>query len=171
MYILKNNEKATPVMVYTESTLIHGQVVTTEFLRVNIWLRTEGAPKYIHMLNAQMIYPGAAVKTVKFDEIFIPTGEIIGFHVAPGVEVELDYDPGEANRMVIAVSAIAGSFVIKSQMRISSQTELRTSLEVARTNWLSLYEAQITNPFLPQMNVQVPMLLVQPEKVPFGLVE
>jgi len=33
-----------------------------------------------------------------------------------------------------------------------------------------LYEASITNPYLPQMKTQAPMLLVRPERTSFGSV-
>jgi hypothetical protein len=36
--------------------------------------------------------------------------------------------------------------------------------------WMSIYEAEISNPYLPQMPViSVPMLLVRPEQVSFAM--
>lgn len=169
MYTLKDNEKKTSVMAYTEDALIYGEAVSTKIVRVNIWMRTDSAPKYVHLLNVQIVRPGNSVKTMKFDEMFMPTSELVAFHVAPGIEIDLDYEEGESNRMMQPVKVILGSFVVESVVRISTQTELGNSLEVGRTNWLSLYEAQISNPYLPQMNVPVEMLLVRPEKVGFGL--
>jgi hypothetical protein len=62
--------------------------------------------------------------------------------------------------------------VVKGKIRISTQTELATSLEVARLSWLSVYDAEIANPYLPQMPVMhVPMMLVNPEHVAFGVGE
>jgi hypothetical protein len=59
---------------------------------------------------------------------------------------------------------------VKGKIRISTQTELGTSLEVARVSWLSIYEAEIVNPYLSQMSsLHVPMLLVNPEHVAFGV--
>jgi hypothetical protein len=82
----------------------------------------------------------------------------------------LDYDPHEANRVMQDVKVLVGTFVVKGRIRISSQTEFGTSLEVARASWLSVYDAEIANPYLPQMPVvQVPMMLVNPERVAFGV--
>jgi len=170
MYELKPDEKTTSVMVYTEEALYHGQIVTRDFSRVNIFLRTEGAPNYLHLLNAQMIRPGSTPRTINFDEIFIPTIKVIGFHVGPDIENELDYDPMEENRMMAHVKVVLGSFLLESKIRISTQTDLSTSLEVSRVKWLSLYEASITNLYLAQMKVQTPLLLVRQDNVSFGLI-
>ena len=170
MYELKANEKATPVVVYTEDTLIHGEIVTRDIVRVNILMRTEGAPNYLHLLNAQIIHPDNATKIVKFAELFVPATEVIGFHIAPGTEVELDYDKHEENRRMQAVKVVMGSFFIDSKIRISTHTDLGTTLDVSRTAWLSLYEAQITNTYLVQMNVPAEMILIRPEKISFGLI-
>ena len=46
-------------MLYTQDTLVRGDVVTTPNVhRVNIWLRTDGAPKYMHILKPQVIVFG-----------------------------------------------------------------------------------------------------------------
>jgi hypothetical protein len=45
-----------------------------------------------------------------------------------------------------------------------------TTLESARVSWMSIYDASITNPYLPQMPaLQAPMVLVNPNHVAFGL--
>lgn len=171
MYELKPDEKTTPVMAYTEEALFHGQIVTRDIVRVNILLRTEGAPNYLHLLNAQIIRPGSTPNTMKVDEIFVPTKKVMGFHVAPDVEITMDYDEGEANRMMTEVKVVLGSFLVESKIRISTQTDFSTSLEVSRTDWLSLYEASITNLYMSQMSIQIPMLMVRPERVSFGVIE
>jgi hypothetical protein len=61
---------------------------------------------------------------------------------------------------------------MKGKIRISTHTDLETSLEVARVSWLSLYEAAITNPHLPQMPLlNTPMVLVNPAHIAFGVAE
>ena len=77
MYTLKDNEKTTPAMFYTHDALFHGDVITAEMARVNIGLRSESAPKYIHMLSAQMISLNGNGRIMPFNEVFIPTAEII----------------------------------------------------------------------------------------------
>jgi len=172
MYILKPDEKTTPVMLYTQESLVRGDVVTKESVhRVNIWLRTDGAPKYMHLLKAQVIvFGGGPVKALSYSEIYYPTTQLIAFHIMPPAEEPLDYDESEANRTMEAVDVIVGTFVMKGRIRISTQTEMGVSLEVARVSWMSLYEAVINNPYLPQMPpMQVPMVLINPNHVAFGL--
>ncbi len=88
----------------------------------------------------------------------------------PPTDEPLDYDPDEANRVMQDVQVLAGTFVMKGKIRISAQTELTASLEMARVSWISLYDAEIANPYLPQMPpMKVPMMLVNPEHVAFGV--
>jgi len=172
MYVLRPDEKITPVMLYTHDTLVRGDAVSKQsVLRVNIWLRTDGAPKYIHVLRSQVIvFGGTPVKPLSFAEIYFPTSQMIGFHTLPPTDEPLDYDPNEANRVMQDVQVLMGSFVVKGKIRISAQTEVSTSLEVARITWMSIYDAEIANPYLPQMPpMRVPMMLVNPERVAFGL--
>jgi len=172
MYILRPDEKTTSVMLYTQDTVVRGDVVTKESVhRVNIWLRTDGAPKYMHILKPQvLVFGGSPVKALTYSEIYFPTTQLIGFHTLPPTEETLDYEPQEANRMMEPVDVIVGTFVMKGNIRISTQTELGVSLEVARLSWMSLYDAVITNPYLPQMpSIQVPMVLVNPLHVAFGV--
>ena len=172
MYVLRPDEKTTPVMLYTHDTVVLGDAVSKQsVLRVNIWLRTDGVPKYMHILKPQVIvFGGTPVKPLSFSEIYFPTSQLIAFHTLPPTEEPLDYDPNEANRVMQNVKALVGTFVVKGQMRISAQTELATSLEVARVSWISIYEADIANPYLPQLPpMHVPMMLVNPERVAFGV--
>jgi hypothetical protein len=172
MYTLRPDEKTTPVMLYTQDTLVRGEVVTKQtVLRVNIWLRTDGAPKYMHLLKPQVIvFGGTPVKPLTFSEIFFPTSQLIGFHTLPPTDEQLDYDPDEANRMMQEVEILLGTFVAKGKIRISTQTELVASLEVARLAWMSIYDVEIANPYLPQMPLMhVPMMLVNPTHVAFAM--
>jgi len=172
MYILRPDEKTTPVMLYTKESVVRGELVTKEIVhRINIWLRTDGIPKYMHLLNAQVVvFGGGPGKTLAYPELFFPSAELIAFHTLPPTEEPLDYDPAEANRMMVNVDVMVGSFVMKGTIRISTQTETAVSLEVARVSWMSLYEAVITNPHLLQMPpLRVPLVLVNPANIAFGL--
>ena len=174
MYILRPDERTTPVMLYTKESVVRGEVITKESVhRVSIWLRTDGAPKYMHLLKPQvLVFGGTPVKPLSYPEIYFPTTELIAFHVLPPVNEPLDYEESEANRMMQPVEMLVGTFLMKGTIRISTQTELGTSLEAARLAWLSLYDAVISNPYLPQMpQMHIPMLLVNPQHVAFGLHE
>ena len=174
MYILRPDERTTPVMLYSKGAVVRGEVVTKESVhRVNIWLRSDGVPKYMHLLKAQvLVFGGAAGKALSYPELYFPSSELIAFHTLPPTEEPLDYDPAEANRMMVEVEVLVGTFVMRGKIRISSQTEIGVSLEVARVLWMSLYDAEITNPHLPQMQLlRVPMVLVNPTGIAFALAE
>jgi hypothetical protein len=172
MYILRPDEKTTPVMLYTHQSVVRGEVVTKQsVLRVNIWLRTDGAPNYMHILKPQiLVFGGGAPKAESFSEIYFPTSQLIAFHTIPPTDETLDYDPAEANRMMQPVEVMVGTFHMKGTIRISTQTEMGASLEVARVAWMSLYDVEITNPFLPSMPaMHVPMTLLSPFHVAFAV--
>lgn len=172
MYVLRPDEKTTPVMLYTQDTVVRGEAVSKQNVpRMNIWLRTDGAPKHMHILKPQVIvFGGTPVRPLTFDELFFPTSQLIAYHTLPPTEEPLDYDPDEANRVMQDVDVLVGTFVVRGKIRISAQTELATSLEVARVSWMSVYEAEIANPYLPQMPVvKTPMMLVNPERVAFAV--
>jgi hypothetical protein len=167
---LAPDEKATLVMVYTHDALVRGEVVTKQFARVNIWPRTQGIPNFIHLLKPHvMLFGGSQPKPFSYSEIFVPTVTAIGFHLAPPNVEALDYDPEEKNRALEPVTIMVGTFFVRGFVRISAATSVGTSLEIAYSGWMSIYDAEITNPFLPQMApMQVPMMLVVPARVNFG---
>lgn len=172
MYVLRPDEKTTPVMLYTQHSVVRGEVVTKQNVaRLNIWLRTDGAPRYLHVLNPQvLVFGGSPAKALSYLEVYFPTSEVIAFHTLPPTDEPLDYDPTEANRTMENVDLLVGTFVMRGVIRISSQTEIATSLEVARVSWLSVYDVSITNPHLAHMPaLQVPMVLVNPTHVAFGV--
>lgn len=171
MYTPGPEEKLTPVMLYTQDTFLRGSVVTKQnVLRVNIWLRTDGAPNYMHVIKPQvLVFGGASVKPLSYSEIYFPTSQLIGFHTLPPTDEPLDYDANEMNRMMLPVEVLVGTFLMKANIRISTQTDVGASLEVARISWMSIYDVEITNPSLPQMPVlRVPMALVNPTHVAFA---
>jgi hypothetical protein len=172
MYVLRPDEKTAPVMLYALNSVIRGEAVVKQNVpRLNIWLRTDGAPRYMHILKAQvLVFGGSAPKALSYSELYFPTSEAIAYHPLPPVEEPLDYDPAEADREMDMVELLVGTFVMKGKIRISTHMELDTSLEAARVPWMTIYDAWITNPFLPQMPaLQVPMVLVNPGHVAFGL--
>ena len=174
MYILRPDEKTTPVMLYTKESVIRGELVTKQLVhRINIWLRTDGVPKYLHLLKTQvLVIGGGSTKALSYPEIFFPSGDLIAFHTLPPTEEPLDYEPAEANRMMVDLDVLAGTFIMQGKVRISSQTEVGTSLEVARITWMSFYDVSITNPHLPQMSLlKVPMVLVNPNHVAYAVNE
>lgn len=170
MYTLLPDEKKTPVMIYGRDKLISGEVVTKDSALVIGWLRTQGAPTYMHVLSANVVGLGSsAPKSYRFDEIYFPTAECLVFHLTPPKQDPLDYEPDEKNRLMMPMSVMAGSFLLQGQLRVSALTDLPTTMEGNRMTWLSFYEITISNPALPQMHLNVPMALINANLVTFGL--
>ena len=170
MTTIASDEKSTVVMVYTQDALVRGELVTKQSVRVSIWLRTDGAPRYFHLMNAQrLFFGGGSVKPTNHSEIYVPVASVIAFHIAPPAHEPLDYEEGEKNRSVQLVNAGVGNFVYKGAVRYSAQSGFYSSLEMVHS-WLSMYETEVTNPSLPQMSaIIVPMLLVNPMQVTFAV--
>ena len=166
---LAPDEKSTLVMVYTLNMLVRGEVVTKESARVSVWPRTQGVPNLVRILKPSiMMLSGNPPKSLSYSEIYIPTATMIGYHLAPPLVEGLDYDENEKNRSMVPISLIMGSFIVKGHMRMSTTTTIATGLEVAFNGWLSIYDSEITNPFMPQMPpMSVHMLLISPNRINF----
>ncbi len=167
---LAADERLVPVMIYTPNMLIHGELIAKKEVRVSILLRTQGVPNYLHIVKAHVIsFGGTPPKSQSFAEMFVATPTVIAFHLVPPAQDPMDYDPTEANRIMHPIYATVGTFLFKGNTRISAQTDVGVSLEVGRVSWLSLYDVQISNPYLPQFGLKVPMLVVKPDQVSFAL--
>jgi hypothetical protein len=69
----------------------------------------------------------------------------------PPNEAQLDYDPGEPNRIMVPISAHVGAFIFQAEMRISNQTTVKTSLGVAKADFLGVYNVEVRHPSNPNM--------------------
>ena len=167
---LAPDEKFATVMVYTHHMFVRGEIVVKENLRASIWLRTQNQLNYIHLLKPNvLLFAGAQPKSVSYAEMFLSMKEVIAFHVAPPAEDTVDFDTSELNRVMQFADILLGSFTMKAKIRISTQSDLATNLDVSHATWMSVYNADISNLYLPQFNMHVPMLLVNPSEVSFGI--
>ncbi len=171
MYSPAPGEKTSLIMVYTANMIVRGEVVSSDNVRVNTWLRTQGAPEYLHITRAQiMLFGGGAPKPLNHSEFFLPVTTVIGFHVLPPVPNEIDYATDEKNRVMVPVTAFAGPCLLKGNIRISSMSTFRTSIELAHSTWTSLYDAEVSTPFVPQMQIPaITVALVRSSQVSLGL--
>jgi hypothetical protein len=166
-YQIEEGDKITSVMIYTQNLLVIGDAVTKEAVRVSTWLRSAAAPKYIYLRDVQVLtFSGtAAPKPQSFRAILLPARLAIAFHIKPPAHDPLDYDPSEANRKMEPTSAMVGPFQFNGLIRMSTQTSLDRFLDVAKENYTSMYELEITNPALPQMGViRTPFALMNNEQ-------
>ena len=169
MDTLAPDEKSTLVMIYTPNLLIRGSVITKETTRVEIWPRTLGLPNFIRVFNPSiLVFGGTPPRPYSQAEILVPSTSMLGFHLAPPSVAPLDYDESEKNRSMEPISLLMGTFYVKGHIRVANAAAIIKSLDVAYNSWLSLYNVEISNPFLPQMPAMpVPMLLVSPHQISF----
>jgi hypothetical protein len=170
MFTLQSDEKVTPVMIYSKDKLIRGEVVTKDGIMVSRWLRTQGAPTYMHILKANVLnFSTGAPRVSNFEEVYFPTSECLAFHLTPPKSDPLDYESTEQNRVMLPMLLVIGSFLMQGKLRVSGMTDLPTSMEGNRLPWLSFYEISISNPALPQMHLDVPMALISAAQVIYGI--
>ncbi|HTX90876.1 MAG TPA: hypothetical protein VMC09_06630 [Anaerolineales bacterium] len=167
MTTLNSDEKSSLVMAYTQNMLVRGEVVTKQNVKVSTWLRTQGVPEYVHFFKAQVLFFGSGgVKNLAYAEMFVPVADLIAFHLAPPAADPMDYAQDELNRVMIPVTALVGTFIFKGSLRISSKAGISASIELARSAWNSIYDIDVTNPFVPQMQaIHIPLVLVNPKHV------
>jgi hypothetical protein len=158
-------------MVYTLNTMIWGDLQTKEAIKVSVWLRTAMAPQYLTIRRAQVITLGGAgpIKPVGYDELHVPTPQVIAFHIKPPDRDPLDYDANEPNRKMEPITALVGSFRFDGTVRMSNQTNLQRYLDVTSESYTMIYEVAISQPAIPAMGViRVPMALTKRDVVAFA---
>jgi len=165
------DEKLTPTIFYTQNMFIKGEALSKENIRVSTWLRTVAMPDFVHIFNAQLLVFGAgAVQSATYQELLVPTPQILAYHMLPPAKDAVDYDEAEPNRKMEPCTLLVGTFRMNGHVRMASQFDLCKNLEVNRSSFMSIYEVEISNPALPNMGViHVPMMLIRPNTVAFGL--
>ncbi len=170
MHSLTADEKSTTVMLYSRNKLVHGELVTNKDVRVSTLPRV-GLPNYLHLWRAEILFlAGSAPSTLNYAEYFFPTERMIGFHLAPPSSEPLDYDSADDNRTMHPVNLIMGEFMLKAAVLLPPRADLASMLESAHHSWISVYDADISNPSMPAMPlIRVPMLLVNSTQVSLGI--
>ena len=168
---LSPDEKSTLVMAYTQNMLVRGEVVTRQGVRVSTWLRTQGVPEYIRIFNPTVLHFGSGVvKALTYAEVYVPVSMVIAFHLVPPVSEPLDYAEDELNRIMVPITALAGTFQFKGYLRISAKASVSTSIELAHSDWSSIYNVDVTNPSMPQMQqIHLPMIVINPKQVSLAI--
>jgi hypothetical protein len=172
-YTLAQNEKSVVMMFYTNYALYRGEAIMKQNMRANTWMRVQGTPEYIHLQKAQSINISTAgmAKPLSYPELLLPASSLIAYHIAPPSQPEaMDYDETEANRVFEAVSALVGTFIFNGHLRIAATVDTNQALLSNRAPWLSFYQVEISNPFIPQLGVlKIPLVQIRPTAVSFGI--
>jgi hypothetical protein len=164
LYTLQPDEKSTVVMVYTDSYLYWGEVITKERIRVSTWFRTNAAPDNLCIYNGMALLPGSPgpLKPINYPEVHIPMEKVIAFHMVPPAADPPDYDTSELNRKMENVVALVGQFRMDGKLRMASHMTLEKYFEVARETFTGLYDVLISHPSMSQFSLpKVPFVLLR----------
>lgn len=168
---LAPDETVSPVMIYTPRTLSWGQLITKKAIRANVILRSTVVPDYLVIYRAHTLglQGSELTKPIPFEELHIPTENIVGFHLMPPHEEAPDYDPDEINRKMEPVTVLVGPFFFHGHVRMSTQTDLGTFLGVTKTLFTSLYDVEIAHISNTSMKpIHVPMCQIRRTFALFG---
>lgn len=171
-YTLTADDKAANIMVYTAAGLSWGTVVVKNQIRVSTWLRTQAAPEIICLYNARLlsISGGGQPKVLAFRELYIPTPQMIAYHLRPPAADPVDFDPTEPNRKMEPLSVIIGHFKFDGSMRIASRINLATHLEISREPFSSLYDVVVSCPSMPALTpIKVNYTLIRNQSASYGV--
>jgi len=163
-YNLAPDEKSAPVMAYTETSMVWGDVIVKEVIRVSTWLRTSMIPDHLHLLNARslLITGGNPARAAFFKELHLPTAQIIAFHLIPPAKDPPDYDPNEPNRKLEPVTLLVGPFRLDGNLRLAGKANLAKYIDISHELYTSLYDVEISYPGLPSLGtVRVPFMLAR----------
>jgi len=163
-YTLEAGDKATAVAVYTMNSLMIGELVTREAVRVSTWLRAIGLPDYAGLYGVTMLrFLGTGEPQVlRFSQLHFPLSQVIALHLSPPGNDPLDYDTSEQNRKLEPVAALAGPFRFDGHIRIPAHVTLARQMDIMRDPFTMLYDVSISSAFQPMGVVQTSMALIRP---------
>ncbi len=170
-YTLAVDEKATPAMIYTPTSLAWGDMITKELVRVKTWLRTNMAPIYLSVYDARVLQIGGAgsARPWAFSEYHVPTSHAIAFHLLPPAPELQESEPLEANRKFEPVTVLSGLFRFDGFVQIASVSKLRNYLDATKETFMPLYDVEISHPATPSLGaMHIPYVLVRQEAAMFA---
>jgi hypothetical protein len=99
---------------------------------------------------------------VQYKEVHLFTNDIMAYHLLPPEREPLDYDPNELNRHFEVVEAVSGFFKFDGNVLLSNLYSIGQYIETTHEKFISLYDAEITYPFVSPQNVlKIPQALVR----------
>jgi hypothetical protein len=170
-YPVQSDERVSTVMIYTNDQLVWGEVVTKESIRVSTWLRSSSIPQYIILHNANLVrfHGSGMTKPQAHKEFFLPTNQVLAFHLKPPAMDPLDYDPNEPMRKLSPTTVLIGWFRFDGFIRMSTHTNLDRFLDVGKEDFMSFYDMTITNSAVQTMAaIKTPFALIRSRGVLFS---
>ena len=140
-YTLAPDEKATQVMIGTTDTLMWGDLVTKQAVRVNTYLNSL-AEDYVPLRDAKILFlaPNEHVAPIERASVHIRQEEILIFLVMH------DEDPlpeETQTRRYEPVEAIISSFQIEGSILKAPISNVHNMLLVSKATYLPIYSATI----------------------------
>ncbi len=162
-YTLTADDKVSVIMVYTPNALIRGEVVTRQIVRISTWMRTQAAPEYMRIYNAQVVLTNTSpFQTLSLQEIYIHANQILAYHLAPPASDPVDYDVSEPNRKMEPVGIHINAFRFNGHLRVATSVNVNKFMDTAREVYISCYDVEISNPLIPAMGIiKVPYVAVR----------
>ena len=122
--LVSPDDKTVPTMIYSHQKIIWGDLISRKTIRVSTWLKTEMAPNFITIVNAQILLFGAGETLGKFTFpiMHVHKDQIIAYHILPPADESPYYDKNIPNRIMESVTIIAGIFRFDGQLRFSEKT-------------------------------------------------
>lgn len=163
-YTLQSGDKAATVMVYTQTLLAWGDVILKESIRPSTWLRTQAIPHFARLYDVQVlkISQNCSLKPVSYNDLFVPSCQIIAYHLKPPTSDPLDYEPNEPHRKMEPLTALVGSFRFDGCLRMSQQSDIDRTLDVVKEAFIGLYDLTISLPDAPGFGqIHTPFALVR----------
>jgi len=170
---LHPGEVATSMMFYTANGLIWGDIVHHESILPTRILTGVTVPEFLTIHNAQIMFAQMNFigKPMKRREVYLPTGQVLLYHLTPPQKDQLDYDPTEPNRKMAQVNFLTPPFTVQGEMRISEVTTVRSNLEVLKSTFIAFYNLEITHANNPNMKpIRTTMGYVRSRQSIFSLV-
>lgn len=151
---VEDGELQTPFMVYTSQGIIWGKLPHSELIQPSRILLGVTVPEYVTLLEAQALFlePNFAGKAIRHSQMMVPSRTILGYNLMPPQKDQLDYDPTEPNRKMAPVTVYMGALMVKGNLRISEITSVKTTVEVTKADFISLYDIEVCHPNNPKMS-------------------
>jgi len=164
-------EKSVPVMLYTLTSMILGEVKVVSQIRVSTWLKTSSAPDILQINNAKVIMTTGTSpsRPLVFPEIHLPSAEVLAMHILPPASEPLDYDPSEPNRRLLPAIVLFNAFKADGALWSSTRVDLSKFIELNREAFTSIYDVQISSPIFTGLPIiRVPMMICRQARVIFA---
>ena len=165
------DEKLTPVMIYTAQKLIWGKALSKQLIQVSFWLLSEIAPNYITLVDAQVLIFGAGQNsaTLKFPFLNIQTSQINAYHILPPADESPYFGSDEPNRKIESVTVLSSIFRFDASIHMATQSNLYRFLSVTKGEFVPLHDVLMTSPVLPAIKgVKSPFALIRQSTATFS---